>query len=177
MNLNKVLLIGRLTQDPEVRTTPGGQQVSTFSVATNRVWIDQSGQKQEKTEFHNVVSWRKLAERVGKYLIKGQEVFVEGRMETRSWEGPDGAKKYRTEIVADRVEFGAKPGAYAAGRAAAGENAESAAEPEKEADAKEAETPSASSSPQGGTSKGPAPQASRDVTGKEEEINIEDIPF
>jgi single-strand DNA-binding protein len=103
MSLNKALLIGNLTRDPESRTTPNGQTVATFTVATNRAWTTQAGERQERTEFHNVVSWGRLAEIVGKYLAKGRRVYVEGRLQTRDWQGQDGIKRYRTEIVADNV--------------------------------------------------------------------------
>lgn len=103
MNLNKVLIIGNLTRDPEVRTTPTGQTVATFSVATSRRWKDKDGQAKEQTEFHNIVAWRKLAEIVGQYIKKGSKVFVEGHLQTRSWEDQQGAKKYRTEIIADNI--------------------------------------------------------------------------
>ena len=103
MDLNKAMIIGRLTRDPEIRTTPGGATVASFSVATNYVWTNQSGQKQEQVEFHNVVAWRKLAEIIGQYLKKGSQVYIEGRLQTRSWEGNDGQKRNRTEIVADNM--------------------------------------------------------------------------
>lgn len=103
MSLNRVQLIGNLTRDPELRQVPGGQTVASFSIATNFSWTDSSGQKQDKPEFHNIVAWRKLAEIVGQYLRKGSKVFVEGRMQTREWEGEDGVKRYRTEIVADNM--------------------------------------------------------------------------
>ncbi len=103
MSLNRAQLIGNLTRDPELRQIPGGQTVATFSVATNFSWNDANGQKQEKVEFHNVVAWRKLAEIAGQYLKKGSKVYVEGRIQTRDWEGEDGVKRYRTEIVADNL--------------------------------------------------------------------------
>ena len=103
MNLNKAMIIGNLTRDPEVRTTPQGTTVASFSVATNFVWTDQSGQKQEKAEYHNVVAWRKLADIIGQYLKKGGKVYIEGRLQTRDWTGQDGVKKYRTEIIADNM--------------------------------------------------------------------------
>ena len=103
MSLNRAQIIGNLTRDPELKQIPGGQTVASFSVATNYVWTDSAGQKQEKVEFHNIVAWRKLAEIVGQYMKKGSKVFVEGRIQTRDWEGEDGVKRYRTEIVADNV--------------------------------------------------------------------------
>ena len=103
MDLNKVMLIGRLTQDPEVRTTPNGTPVVNFGLATGRVWTDQAGQKQEKTEFSNIVAWRRLAEICGQYLRKGSKVYLEGRLETRSWEDQSGVRKYRTEVIADNM--------------------------------------------------------------------------
>ncbi len=103
MSLNRVQLIGNLTRDPEMKQIPGGQVVTSFGVATNLTWTDQSGEKQSKVEFHNIVAWRKLAEICGQYLKKGSKVFVEGRLQTRDWEGEDGVKRYRTEIVADNM--------------------------------------------------------------------------
>ena len=103
MNLNKAMIIGNLTRDPELRNTPSGQSVASFSAATNLVWTDQSGQQQKKTEFHNIIAWRKLAEICSKYLHKGSKVFIEGRLQTTDWTGQDGVKRYRTEIVAENM--------------------------------------------------------------------------
>ena len=103
MDLNKATLIGRLTADPESRTTPNGQTVVSFSIATNLVWKDANGEKKEKTEFHNMVAWRKLAEIITQYLKKGSRIYIEGRLQTRSWEDQNGIKKYRTEIIADNM--------------------------------------------------------------------------
>jgi len=103
MNLNKAMIIGNLTRDPEIKTTPQGASVASFSVATNFVWNDANGQKQEKAEYHNVVAWRKLADIIGQYLKKGSKIYIEGRLQTRDWTGQDGIKRYRTEIVADNM--------------------------------------------------------------------------
>ncbi len=157
MDLNRAMLIGRVTRDPEVRTIPSGQMVATFAVATNRQWTDQSGQRQEKAEFHNIVAWRKLAEIIQSYVKKGMRVFVEGRIETRSWEDPQGNKKYRTEIVADNfimLESKNAAGAAAAAAAMAG-GASSAANTNNSA-------------------AGSAPEPN---VNPEEEIRVEDIPF
>jgi len=97
------MLIGNLTRDPEIRTTNSGQTVASFGVATNHNWTDASGQKQEKAEFHNIVAWGKLAEICGQYLGKGRKVYIEGRLQTREWQGQDGAKRNRTEIVAENM--------------------------------------------------------------------------
>jgi single-strand DNA-binding protein len=114
MNLNKAMIIGNLTRDPEIRNTPAGAQVATFSVATNFVWNDAAGTKQERVEFHNIVAWKRLAEICGQYLRKGSKVFIEGRLQTRDWVGQDGIKRYRTEIVAENMimldRAGAMPG-------------------------------------------------------------------
>lgn len=115
MSLNRVQLIGNLTRDPEIKQIPGGQVVATFGVATNLTWKDQSGAQQSKVEFHNVVAWRKLAEICGQYLKKGSKVFVEGRLQTRDWEGEDGVKRYRTEIVADNMIMLDRKGGEAGG--------------------------------------------------------------
>ncbi|HTR18444.1 MAG TPA: single-stranded DNA-binding protein [Candidatus Paceibacterota bacterium] len=106
MYLNKAMVFGNLTRDPELRALPSGMNVASFSIATNRVYKDRDGKKQEQTDFHNIVVFGRQADTVAQYLKKGSSAFVEGRMQTRSWEGKDGEKKYRTEIVADRVQFG-----------------------------------------------------------------------
>ena len=109
MNLNKVYLIGRLASDPEFRTTPGGQEVATLRLATNRVWNDRSsGQRKESTEFHTIVVWGRLAQIANQYLTKGSLAMIEGRLQTRSWDGQDGVKRYRTEIVAEGLQLGPK---------------------------------------------------------------------
>lgn len=149
MNFNKVIIIGRVTKDPEIRTTSGGQSVASLSVATNRVWNSNSGERQEKTEFHNVVAWGKLAEICGQYLTKGQEVLFEGRLETRTWEGQDGQKRSRTEIVAENMQMGSK--SRGAGAGGGYEKSSESSQPQQQ-------TPSKTAS-------------------DEEEIRIEDIPF
>jgi single-strand DNA-binding protein len=106
MNLNKVILIGRLTKDSEVRTTQSGQKVASVGLATNQYFTDKSGQKQEKTDFHNLVFWGKQAELVGQYCGKGNLIMVEGRLQTRSWEGKDNKKNYTTEIIVENMQFG-----------------------------------------------------------------------
>ncbi len=110
MYLNKAIIIGNLTRDPEMKSLPSGIRVATFSLATNRVWKDKNGAKQESVDYHNIVVFSKTAELVGQYLKKGQSALVEGRMQTRSWDDASGVKKYRTEVVADRVQFGPKAG-------------------------------------------------------------------
>lgn len=106
MNLNKVFIIGRLTADPELRVTQVGNKVTSFSVATNRVWFDKDGAKKESVEFHNIVVWGRQAEVVNQFLVKGSLVLVEGRLQTRSWEGKDGRTQRTTEIISERVQFG-----------------------------------------------------------------------
>jgi single-strand DNA-binding protein len=110
MYLNKALVIGNLTRDPELRSLPSGVSVSTFSIATNRIWNNKEGQRQESTDYHNVVVFGRQADVVAQYLRKGSMALVEGRMQTRSWETEDGQKRYRTEIVAERVQFGPRSG-------------------------------------------------------------------
>lgn len=102
MDLNRATILGRLTRDPEVRSTPTGKSVANIGVATGRVWFDAAGAKQEKTEFHNCVLWGKLADIAGQYLAKGRRVYIEGRLETRNWE-KEGIKHYRTEIIVDNL--------------------------------------------------------------------------
>lgn len=104
MDLNKVMLIGRLTRDPEARTTPQGATVTSFSLATNRVWKDAQGVQQDRTEYHNIAAWRKLGEICAQYLSKGRQVYIEGHLQTRSWDDQQsGKKQYRTEIVANNM--------------------------------------------------------------------------
>lgn len=103
MDLNKAMIIGRLTREPENRSTTTGQSVSNFSLATNLVWTDAQGQKQERVEYHNIVAWRKLADICNQYLKKGSKVYVEGRLQTRSWQDQSGATKFKTEIIADNL--------------------------------------------------------------------------
>ena len=102
-SVNKVILIGNLGSDPELKYTPSGAAVTNFNVATNEVWNDKDGNKQERTEWHRVVLWRKLAEIAGEYLKKGSKIYLEGRLQTRSWEDKDGVKRYTTEVVADNM--------------------------------------------------------------------------
>lgn len=106
MNFNKVIILGNLTRDPEQRALPSGQSVVNFSVATNRIYNDKNGNKQQTAEFHNVVAFGKLAEICSRYLNKGKMVLVEGRLQTRSWQGQDGVKRYRTEIVMENMQLG-----------------------------------------------------------------------
>lgn len=148
MYINKAIIYGNLTRDPELKSLPSGMQVCEFSVATNRVWKDKNGAKQESTDYHNAVVFGRQAELVKQYLKKGNGVFLEGRIQTRSWDAQDGSKRYRTEIVADRIQFGPKSG----GAPYSGSNQD---EP-KSQEPKEKE---------------PA------IEYPEEEINAEDIPF
>ncbi|MFA5178185.1 MAG: single-stranded DNA-binding protein [Candidatus Paceibacterota bacterium] len=108
MNLNKVFLLGRVATDPELKSTPSGQSVCTFSLATNRVWKDANGQKKEEAQFHRVVMWQKLAQTASQFLNKGSLVLIEGRIQNRSWEDKTGVKKYTTEIIAENMQLGPK---------------------------------------------------------------------
>ena len=109
MNLNKVILVGRLTRDPELRSTPSGVQVCSFGLATNRAWTDRgSSEKKNETEFHNIVLWRRLAEIASQYLRKGSLVLIEGRLQTRSWDDQSGNKRQKTEIVAESMQLAPK---------------------------------------------------------------------
>jgi len=152
MYLNKAMIIGNLTRDPELKSLPSGMKVCTFSVATNRVWKDQSGNKQEFTDFHNIVVFGRQAENVAQYMKKGSNVMIEGRIQTRSWDGNDGVKKYRTEIVADRVQFGARSNSSGATQAPSTNNGDDQSPKEEDSNLDTIEYP-------------------------DEEINVEDIPF
>jgi len=163
MSLNRAQLIGNLTRDPELKQIPGGSTVASFSIATNFSWTDSSGQKQDRAEFHNIVAWRKLAEICGQYLKKGGKVFIEGRIQTRDWEGEDGVKRYRTEIVADNMIMLDRKGAPTGGDEmmpyAGGQSAHSGLK----------KTTSAPAGDNGGAA------ASAPVT--EDEVTIDDLPF
>jgi len=174
MDINRATIVGRLTRDPEVRTTGAGITVTSFGVATNFVWTDASGNRKESVEFHNAVAWRKLGEIVGQYLHKGSRVLVEGRLQTQSWEGQDGVKRYRTEIVADNlIMLDSRPantGDQAPPPAAAAVE-EVINIDEQPAQQKEQEDLSAEPKGQAGATGTP------DKGAKEEEISVEDIPF
>ncbi len=162
MYLNKALIIGNLTRDPELKSLPSGMQVTSFSLATNRVWKDKNGAKQESTDFHNIVVFGRQAETAAQYLKRGQSVCVEGRIQTRSWDGQDGKKQYRTEIVADNVQFGPKA-AGGGGYSGGGENAGGQG-----------------SAPSSGAATSPSKQnapADEGIAYPDDEINPEDIPF
>lgn len=118
-SVNKVILIGNLGSDPEVRYTPSGAAVANFNIATNENWKDKNGQDQERTEWHRIVVWGKLAELCGEYLSKGRTVYVEGRLQTRDWTDKEGNKRYTTEIVANTIQFLGGPGDKSKGYAEA----------------------------------------------------------
>ncbi len=152
MYLNKVLLYGNLTRDPEVRALPSGQQVATLAIATNRTFKGKDGQKQEQVEYHNLVAFGRTAEVIGQYCKKGRPIYAEGRLQTRSWEA-DGQKKYKTEIVIENFQFGADGGRGGASGAPAGKGSD---------DGEKFAAPAASG---------------EEIQYPEEDINPEDIPF
>jgi len=128
-SVNKVILIGNLGKDPELRYTPGGAAVVNFPIATNERWKDKNGQPQERTEWHNIVLWGRLAEVANDYLKKGSSVYIEGRLQTRSWEDRDGNKRYTTEVVGNQMQLLGRGEAVAGGRTP-GERPEGTSEPE-----------------------------------------------
>ncbi len=158
MYINKVTLYGNLTRDPELKSLPSGMHVSSFSVATNRSTKDASGAKKDVTEYHNVVAFGKQAEVINQYIKKGSAIYLEGRLQTRSWDGQDGKKQYRTEIVLESFQFGPRGSGSAGGASGS--------------------THDASSIP-GSNDAGPMPGESKDegVKYPDEDINPEDIPF
>ncbi len=151
MYINKAILYGNLTRDPELKALPSGTQVCSFGLATNRVYNDKNGVRQEQADFHNIVVFGRQAELVAQYLKKGSGAFVEGRMQTRSWDGQDGQKKYRTEVVADRIQFGPRTGGGGAPVSTSGKDGDKSSSQD---------TPPVSG-----------------IQYPEEEINPEDIPF
>lgn len=161
MNVNKVILVGRLTRDPEMRTTPTGQSVATISMATNSFWTDKSGQKQDKTEFHNVVLWGRQAEIASQYLTKGQECFIEGRLQTRAYTGKDGVERRTTEVIGETMQLGSRAQGSGGGASAAPRPASNQAAPQSKANNQpvEEEIPTIN------------------LDDESEEIRIEDVPF
>ncbi len=154
MYLNKAIVIGNLTRDPELKSLPSGIKVCSFSLATNRVWKDKNGARQESADYHNVVVFGRQAETVAQYMKKGNSILVEGRMQTRSWDDKtSGEKKYRTEIIADRTQFGPKGGAVSGGGAS------------YQGDGPKSQASNEQPSEEGG------------IDYPEEDINPEDIPF
>jgi single-strand DNA-binding protein len=151
MDLNKVQIIGRITQDIELRQTPNGQNVTTISLATNRNWTDGQGNKQEQAEFHNVVLWAKLAEIASQYLAKGKKCYIEGRLQTRSWEAQDGSKRYKTEIVGENMIM-------------------------LDGNGSNSNIP-ATDSPRDNSPVNDTPAIKRSAPKQEEEISVEDLPF
>ena len=149
-SLNKVMVLGNLTRDPELKQTTNGQSVCTIGLATNRTWSNATGEKQEQVEYHNIVVWGKLAEISAQYLQKGRKAYFEGRLQTRDWEGQDGVRRYRTEIVAENMIMLDRAGAPMSGGGG-----------------------SASSAPSGGDDYSQMPPQPTD----DDEIKIEDIPF
>ena len=152
-SLNKAMIIGNLTRDPELKQIPSGQSVCSFGVATNRVWNDKQGQKQEAVEFHNVVAWSRLAEICAQYLVKGKKIYIDGRLQTRDWEGQDGVRRYRTEIVAENMIMLSGGGQQGGGDFTPAPN----------------QTPVAPAQP--------AVPPSEPAVYPDEEIKVEDIPF
>lgn len=123
--INKVILVGNLGKDPEVRSTPSGQPVTNFTLATNRVYKDRDGNRQKQTEWHNIVCWGRQAEVAGQYLTKGKQIYIEGRIQTRSWDDKQtGEKRYRTEIVCDNFQMLGSRGEHDGGGASSGSSAE-----------------------------------------------------
>lgn len=165
LSINRATILGNLTRDPEVRYTPSGQAVANFGVATNRRWKNPTGEMQEATEFHDVVAWGKLAEQISQMIKKGSPVYVEGRLQTRSWEAPDGTKRYRTEIVAQVIS-------------ALGPRPVGATEPEVP-NIEPVPGSQPPNDPEGGDNKSkPSPKPSQPAQpAKDEEINLDEIPF
>jgi len=182
MNLNKVFLIGRLTRDPETRTTPSGQMVCNFGLATNRVWNDrETQQRKEQTEFHNIVLWRRLAEIASQYLAKGSLVMIEGRVQTRTWQDQAGNKRYSTEIIGDNIQLG--PRSANSGRPAGGTSFQAPPSNTNPSQApnqpiqKGEQSPTTPKEEEIPVIEESTPPATLASDNNEEEINIKDIPF
>lgn len=162
MNLNKVMLIGRLTADPQLRSTTGGSSVASFSIATNRNWVDKNGARQEEVQFHNIVLWGRQAEVASQYLKKGGLVFIEGHLQTRSWQDNQGQTRKTTEVVGERMQMGPRSsggGGFSEGGFNSGGGSSFSAKPQKE------------------ETQEPPKEAMPEINLDEEEIKPEDIPF
>lgn len=155
MYLNKVFILGNLTRDPEKRSLPSGAAVTSFALATTRVYKDKNGVKQEDTQYHNVVAFGPQAETIAQYMKKGSSILVEGRLQTRSWDAPDGSKKYRTEIIIDAFQFG----------------------PKKEGSAGAYQAPTGAENSSGKNDNTPSAPELETIQYPTEEINVDDIPF
>lgn len=158
MYLNKVILIGNLTQDPELKSLPSGSSVTSFGLATNRTWTDQNGQKQESVEYHNVVAYGKQADIISQYLQKGSLMSIEGRLQTRSWDGQDGQKRYKTEVVIENFQMGPRGSGSSNGSSSRPASQQRGQEMQQKSSPKQLEE---------------IPTVSLD----EDEINLEEIPF
>jgi single-strand DNA-binding protein len=171
MNLNKVFVLGNVTRDPEMRALPSGQQVASFGIATNRFYTDQSGQKKQEAEFHNIVAFGKLADIAQRFLTKGGLVLIEGRIKTSSWQGNDGIKKYRTEIIAESLQLGP--------RSAGGASQEMSGGYKKPSSSFENNAPKADDIPIIEENTPPSSFVSNDTPPMDDngEIDVKDIPF
>lgn len=163
MNVNKVILVGRLTRDPDMRTTTSGQQVATISMATNNFWTDKSGTRQERTEFHTVVLWGRLAEIAGQYLTKGQECYIEGRLQTREYTAKDNTQRKVTEIIGETMQLGSR----AQGSGQGGNGGMRSAAP----------AAAASAAPAGKSAPVEEEIPTINLDDEKDEIKIEDVPF
>ena len=159
MYINKTILYGNLTRDPELKSLPAGIVVVNFSVATNRTWKDKSGQNQDEVEYHNVVAFGRTAETINQYMKKGSGIYVEGRIRTRNWEGADGKKNYRTEIIAERIQFGPRSTGGSSGASPV------------------AQTPKGDSKPDPLPDESVGASDSEGIDYPEENVNVDDIPF
>lgn len=163
MNVNKATIVGRLTRDPEVRTTASGQSVTSIALATNRTWKGNDGEKKDETEFHNIVLWGRLAEIAGQYLTKGQECYIDGRLQTQTYTGKDGVERRSTEIVAENMQMGSRAGAGGGGAPSGGG---------------QAPKPAASAAPVAAAAAVAAEEEIPTINlEEEEEVKIEDVPF
>ena len=165
MNFNKAIIAGNLTRDPEIKSLPSGQSVASFGVASNRRYTDQQGNRQEKTEFHNIVAFGKWADVCSKYLKKGMPILVEGRLQTSNWQGQDGVKRYRTEIIMEFMQMGPR-------LAGAGSKTEPTPISQEEIPVIEAEEPIDESPPKDGQA-----ASSEKETETKEEVDVKNIPF
>ena len=163
MNVNKVILVGRLTRDPEMRTTSAGQTVASVSIATNRFWKDKNGQRQDQTEFHNIVLWGRLGEIAGQYLTKGQEAYFEGRLQTRKYTGKDNVERRITEVIAENMQLGSR--------------AQGSGNYSPQGGGQNFNRPTAPGNSPASPMEAPAEEIPTINLDEEEEVRIEDVPF
>lgn len=177
MNFNKAIIVGRLTRDPESRTMPSGKNVVSFGIATNNYWTDANGNKQEAVEYHNIVVFGRLADTCSQYLTKGQLALVEGRIQTSSWNDQGGNKRYKTEIVANNMQMGPRPGGAQPAQKEPNQPANQPTVSQEDIPVIEAEEPMSSEKKEPANEPANTNDETKSSNDAQNEVNVENIPF